>query len=195
MGAEVGTPIRGCAANPFAHSRRLRPIPGRCLRERCRVCFAPPMPAIPGNKSAPRAARKSTKSNRWPSIQRSRDGLRGHLAPALEDCRRGQKLGEYQAGCDRRFRRVLDHRRPRKPNVVYASACSGIYKSANGGSMFKKIQGIPATARRTRVLQQDPVPPRHGVRRNHRRAVQNHGRRKDLPAHDRPRRDHQRRLH
>jgi photosystem II stability/assembly factor-like uncharacterized protein len=46
---------------------------------------------------------------------------------------------------------------PEHSNIVYASACSGIYKSANGGKLFKKIQGIPATARRTRVLRQDPV--------------------------------------
>ncbi|HTF43584.1 MAG TPA: YCF48-related protein [Terriglobales bacterium] len=45
------------------------------------------------------------------------------------------------------------------PAVVFASACSGIYKSENAGELFKKIQGIPFTARRTRVLKQDPVNP------------------------------------
>jgi photosystem II stability/assembly factor-like uncharacterized protein len=51
---------------------------------------------------------------------------------------------------------------PKNPNVVYASACSGIYKSEDGGAKFKggvgvnKAQGIPSTARRTRVLMQDP---------------------------------------
>jgi len=51
---------------------------------------------------------------------------------------------------------------PKNPNVVYASACSGIYKSEDGGAKFKggvsvnKTQGIPSTARRTRVLMQDP---------------------------------------
>ncbi|RSL15125.1 photosystem II stability/assembly factor-like uncharacterized protein [Edaphobacter aggregans] len=45
---------------------------------------------------------------------------------------------------------------PKDPNVVYASACSGIYKSENAAAMFHKIQGIPNTARRTRVLMQDP---------------------------------------
>jgi len=39
---------------------------------------------------------------------------------------------------------------------VYASACSGIYKSDNAGELFRKIHGIPSTARRTRVLRQDP---------------------------------------
>jgi photosystem II stability/assembly factor-like uncharacterized protein len=39
---------------------------------------------------------------------------------------------------------------------VFASACSGIYKSESAGSLFKKIQGIPFSARRTRVLKQDP---------------------------------------
>ena len=41
--------------------------------------------------------------------------------------------------------------------TVYTSACSGIYKSENGGELYHKIQGIPSTARRTRVLMQDPV--------------------------------------
>jgi len=51
---------------------------------------------------------------------------------------------------------------PKNSNVVYASACSGIYKSEDGGAKFKggvavnKTQGIPSSARRTRVLMQDP---------------------------------------
>jgi photosystem II stability/assembly factor-like uncharacterized protein len=51
---------------------------------------------------------------------------------------------------------------PKNSNVVYASACSGIYKSEDGGTKFtggvavNKTQGIPSTARRTRVLMQDP---------------------------------------
>ncbi len=43
---------------------------------------------------------------------------------------------------------------PKQPQTVYASACSGIYKSENAGTLFHKIQGIPSTARRTRVLKQ-----------------------------------------
>ena len=45
---------------------------------------------------------------------------------------------------------------PKNPKIVFASACSGIYKSENSGERFSKIQGIPNTARRTRVLMQDP---------------------------------------
>jgi photosystem II stability/assembly factor-like uncharacterized protein len=51
---------------------------------------------------------------------------------------------------------------PKQPKVVYLSACSGIYKSEDGGAKFtggvgqNKAQGIPAAARRTRVLMQDP---------------------------------------
>jgi photosystem II stability/assembly factor-like uncharacterized protein len=45
------------------------------------------------------------------------------------------------------------------PSEVFASACSGIYKSTNAGDQFQKIQGIPFTARRTRVLKQDPSNP------------------------------------
>jgi ligand-binding sensor domain-containing protein len=51
---------------------------------------------------------------------------------------------------------------PKQPSTVYLSACSGIYKSVNSGGQFtggvgvNKSQGIPSTARRTRVLMQDP---------------------------------------
>jgi ligand-binding sensor domain-containing protein len=51
---------------------------------------------------------------------------------------------------------------PTQPLVVYLSACSGIYKSVDGGAKFtggvgvNRAQGIPTTARRTRVLMQDP---------------------------------------
>jgi photosystem II stability/assembly factor-like uncharacterized protein len=44
-------------------------------------------------------------------------------------------------------------------SVVYASACSGIYKSESAGDLFHKLQGIPFSARRTRVLKQDPNSP------------------------------------
>jgi photosystem II stability/assembly factor-like uncharacterized protein len=45
---------------------------------------------------------------------------------------------------------------PVTSSVIYASACSGIYKSENAGLEFTKIKGIPNTARRTRRLLQDP---------------------------------------
>ena len=46
---------------------------------------------------------------------------------------------------------------PTRPSVVYLSACSGIYLSSTAGELFHKVQGIPSTARRTRVLMQDPI--------------------------------------
>jgi photosystem II stability/assembly factor-like uncharacterized protein len=52
------------------------------------------------------------------------------------------------------FSIILD---PKTPAVVYLSACSGIYKSETAGEVFRKQQGIPNTARRTRVLMQDPL--------------------------------------
>ena len=52
------------------------------------------------------------------------------------------------------FSVIVDHD---NPPVVFASACSGIYKSETAGNLFSKIQGIPFTARRTRVLKQDPT--------------------------------------
>jgi len=52
------------------------------------------------------------------------------------------------------FSVIVDHT---NPAVVFASACSGIYKSETAGNQFSKIQGIPFSARRTRVLKQDPT--------------------------------------
>jgi photosystem II stability/assembly factor-like uncharacterized protein len=52
------------------------------------------------------------------------------------------------------FSVIVDHD---NPAIVFASACSGIYKSETGGNQFSKIQGIPFSARRTRVLKQDPT--------------------------------------
>jgi len=51
------------------------------------------------------------------------------------------------------FSVIVDHE---NPSIVFASACSGIYKSETAGDLFSKIQGIPFSARRTRVLKQDP---------------------------------------
>ncbi len=45
---------------------------------------------------------------------------------------------------------------PSNAQNVFLSACSGIYRSTNQGGSFVKIQGIPSTARRTRVLMEDP---------------------------------------
>ena len=42
---------------------------------------------------------------------------------------------------------------------LIASACSGIYESMNGGEKWRKIQGIPSTARRTRDILQHPSNP------------------------------------
>lgn len=52
------------------------------------------------------------------------------------------------------FSIILD---PDHPRTVFLSACSGIYKSETAGARFRKIEGIPSTARRTRVLKQDPA--------------------------------------
>ncbi len=46
---------------------------------------------------------------------------------------------------------------PKFPTTMYLSACSGIYKSDSAGAQFHKIQGIPSSARRTRVLMMDPA--------------------------------------
>lgn len=54
------------------------------------------------------------------------------------------------------FSMVIDRTRP---TVMFLSACSGIYKTDSAGQLFHKVQGIPSTARRTRVLMMDPKDP------------------------------------
>ncbi len=48
---------------------------------------------------------------------------------------------------------------PTNARNIYLSACSGIYRSIDQGMKFIKVQGIPATARRTRVLMEDAKEP------------------------------------
>lgn len=43
---------------------------------------------------------------------------------------------------------------------VFASACSGIYRSDNSGAQWAKLQGIPYTARRSQQIVQDSRDPR-----------------------------------
>ena len=73
---------------------------------------------------------------------------------------------------------------PKTPSRVYASACSGIYKSDNGADLFHRVQGLPHSAIRTRVLKQDPRAAFHRVRRNHGRYVEDRGWRRQVDAGD-----------
>jgi photosystem II stability/assembly factor-like uncharacterized protein len=43
--------------------------------------------------------------------------------------------------------------------TAYLGACSGIYRTGNAGQLWRKVQGIPFSARRTRALRQDPAHP------------------------------------
>jgi photosystem II stability/assembly factor-like uncharacterized protein len=52
------------------------------------------------------------------------------------------------------FSIVIDQAQPAN---LFISACSGIYRSESAGELFRKIQGIPYSARRTRMLQMDPA--------------------------------------
>ena len=97
----------------------------------------------------------------------------------------GSELAQHQEGADRRLRCVFDHFDPDRPSTVFLSACSGIYKSENAGELFHKIQGIPSSARRTRVLDAGSGQSRDRIRGNHRGPLQDRGRGQDLPAHDR----------
>jgi photosystem II stability/assembly factor-like uncharacterized protein len=54
------------------------------------------------------------------------------------------------------FSIIVDESNPR---TIFASACSGIYKSIDGGSKFERMLEIPFSARRTHVLRQDPNNP------------------------------------
>lgn len=52
------------------------------------------------------------------------------------------------------FSMIVD---PSRPSVMFLSACSGIYRSDNYGGQFRKVEGIPDSARRTRSLRMDPA--------------------------------------
>ena len=43
-----------------------------------------------------------------------------------------------------------------KPQVVYATACTGIYRSEDAAGRWTKIRGIPSSSRRTRTFAQSP---------------------------------------
>ena len=45
------------------------------------------------------------------------------------------------------------------PDHVIMSACSGIYETRNGGTNWRKVNGIPSQSRRTRAILQNPARP------------------------------------
>jgi photosystem II stability/assembly factor-like uncharacterized protein len=47
----------------------------------------------------------------------------------------------------------------RARETLYATACTGIYRSRNAGGLWSKLRGIPASSRRTRAFAQDPDRP------------------------------------
>jgi len=48
---------------------------------------------------------------------------------------------------------------PANPSNVHATACSGIYRSIDSGSTWKRYGGIPFVYRRTQLIRQDPQHP------------------------------------
>ncbi len=44
----------------------------------------------------------------------------------------------------------------RSPRIVYATACSGIYRSSDAALRWNKLRGIPGSSRRTRAFAQHP---------------------------------------
>ena len=113
-----------------------------------------------GSGSRRRDIPSSRTSNRWPSIRRTpRSSM-----PAPGTCRGrpwmaaapGTSIKEGVVDDSDVFSIILD---PRDARVLYASACTGIYKSEDAGAHFRRVQGIPNSARRTRVLRQHPLDP------------------------------------
>ena len=98
---------RTCAgALRSAHSLCRNP-PGRLSLQRFRRHVDADQPARQSRDSRDRIAGRRSRQ--------SRHRLRGNLAPALEDHRWRPDLAQYQAGVDRRLRRLLHHRRSRTP--------------------------------------------------------------------------------
>ena len=99
----------------------------------------------------------STQSSRSPSIPRIRDVIYAgtwHLPWKTTDG--GATWNNIKQGLiddSDVFSIIID---PVRPSIVYTSACSGIYRSDNGGEFYEKVQGIPSTARRTRFLSMIP---------------------------------------
>jgi len=80
-----------------------------------------------------------------------------HLAWKTADGR--LELAAHQQGDDRRFRCLLDHRGPQQPFEHLRQRLLRHLQKPHGGRSVPKIQGIPFSARRTRVLHQDPTNP------------------------------------
>ena len=136
--------------------------------------------ARPGPRSARPAAARFTRSSRWPSIRptltsftRAPGTCPGRPPTAARPGTTSSRASSTTLTC------FPSSSIPTQPRIVYVSACSGIYKSENAGVLFRKIQGIPSTARRTRVLQAGPGEPRGCVRRNHRGSLQDRQRRQE----------------
>jgi photosystem II stability/assembly factor-like uncharacterized protein len=51
----------------------------------------------------------------------------------------------------------------RTPGTVYATACSGMYRSSDAAGRWTKIRGIPSSSRRTRAFAQDAERPERFV--------------------------------
>ena len=104
----------------------------------------------------------------------SRRDLRGNVASAVEDGRRRSALDEHQAGNHRGFRRVLHpHRSGEAAYRLCKCMLRHLQEHRTRPLQFKKVQGIPSAARRTRKLA-------FRIRRICRRSTQ--GLRKDFTA-------------
>ena len=157
-GTHLGPRSPACTASRFAPLRRRPPIQACSLQERSKASSAPPTPAhLDADQPArqPRDSRGRVAGRRPRRIPTSSTPAPGICPGRPTDG--GKNWHNIKQGLiddSDVFSIILD---PAQPSTVFLSACSGIYKSENAAELFHKIQGIPSTARRTRVLKQDPA--------------------------------------
>jgi hypothetical protein len=82
-----------------------------------------------------------------------------------------------------------------KPQVVYATACTGIYRSEDAAGRWTKIKGIPSSSRRTRSFAQSPDDQNRLFAGTTEGPLVERGQLGHLASHHAEEPDHQRRAH
>ena len=182
-----GQSIRAFAARP--------PIRTCCSRERCRECFARRTVERRGSSSVRRAARKFTRWNLWRSIRKDPNIIYAgtwHLPWKTTTAGHWANIKQGVIDDSDVFSIIID---PERSNIVYMSACSGIYKSADCRRDVQEDSGNSRHGPPNARAADGSGASRNGVRRNHRGPVQDHRCRPHLSAHDRTGRDCERCVH
>jgi len=147
-GLRRGLRARLCARWPSRAGARRgtgRDAGGRSARRRVPLAHA----GATWEQISPVATRNCATSIRCGGPGQRGHHLRGHISFAVETTDGGLHWSSIHAGMidDSDVMSLLADRA--QAGRVYASACSGIYRSDNGGEIWQKVQGIPYTARRT----------------------------------------------